>query len=128
MEPGESCASKAEVFGEAVEEDGMGDSVEGSREVEEDEDADVAGVSSDEDVVGDFDEGCLCAVVGSESGLKEFIELLTVMLVISALGSTPYRYLLTVKTQLPQINIIEPKRGQKKHFYSEELSIHENTK
>ena len=53
----------------------MGDWVEGSREVKEDEDTDVAGVSSTEHI-SNFDEGCLWDVVGLEPGLKGFIELM----------------------------------------------------
>ncbi len=45
----------------------MANSVESSREVEEDEDTDFAGVSSDKKVVGDLDQSGLCAVVCSVS-------------------------------------------------------------
>lgn len=54
----------------------MGNRVEGCRKVQEDEDTDVAGVSCKEEVVGDFNEGGLCAVVSSEAGLKRLIELM----------------------------------------------------
>ena len=46
--------------------------VEGCSEVQEDEDGEVAGVCGEEDVIGDFQEGCFCAVLGTETGLKRF--------------------------------------------------------
>ena len=46
--------------------------VESSGEVEEDEDGEMAGVCGEEDVVGDFQEGCFSAVFGTETGLKWF--------------------------------------------------------
>ena len=54
----------------------MRNCIKGCREVQEDDNTDVAGISSDEEVIGDFDEGSLCAVVCSEARLKGFIELM----------------------------------------------------
>lgn len=45
--------------GEAVEEDGVGDCIESSREVQQNQDADAAGVSSDEEIIGDLHQGSL---------------------------------------------------------------------
>ena len=58
-----------------MEEDGVGDGVKGSREIQEDEEADVVGVRSHEEVIGDPDEGGLCAMVGLVAGLKGLVEL-----------------------------------------------------
>ena len=44
-------------------------------EVKEDEEADVVGVGSNEEVIGDPDEGGLCAMVGLVAGLKGLVEL-----------------------------------------------------
>ena len=54
----------------------MGYCVKGSGEVQEDENTDEARIRCDEEVVCDFNEGSLCAVVGSEARLKGFIELM----------------------------------------------------
>ena len=50
----------------------MVDGVESSSEVQEDDDGEMAGVCREEDVVGDFQEGCFNAVFGTETGLKWF--------------------------------------------------------
>ena len=54
----------------------MGDCVKGCREVQEDQNTDVARICSDEEVVGDLDEGSFCAMACPEARLKEFIELM----------------------------------------------------
>ncbi len=54
----------------------MGDSVKGSREIKENGYTDVSRVCGDEEIVNDFYEGGLCAVVCSESRLKGFVELM----------------------------------------------------
>ena len=48
----------------------MGDCVEGCREVQEDQNTDVARICSDEEVVGDLDEGSFCAMACPETRLK----------------------------------------------------------
>lgn len=42
MEPGEKRSGESEVGGKTVEEDGMGDGVEGCREIQQNQDTDVA--------------------------------------------------------------------------------------
>ena len=54
----------------------MGDCVKGCREVQEDQNTDVARICSDEEVVGDLDEGSFCAMACPEARLKGFIELM----------------------------------------------------
>ena len=54
----------------------MGDSVEGSREVQEDRNTNVVRIGSDEEVVGDLDEAFLCYVTCPETRLKGSIELM----------------------------------------------------
>lgn len=54
----------------------MGNGVKGCREVKEDECSIEAGVSKDEEVVGDFDEDSRSAVVRAKATLKGFIELM----------------------------------------------------
>ena len=55
----------------------MGDCVKGCREVQEDQNTDVARICSDEEVVSDLDEGSFCAIACPEARLKGFIESLT---------------------------------------------------
>ena len=50
----------------------MVNGVKSCSEVQEDEDGEVAGVCGEEDVVGDFQESCFSAVLGTETGLKWF--------------------------------------------------------
>ena len=71
FEPGECNASDAEGGLKVGEENGVVDGVEGCGEVQEDE-CEVARVSGVEDVVGDFQERCSCAVLGTETGFKWF--------------------------------------------------------
>ena len=54
----------------------MGDGIKGDREIQEDEEADVVGVRSHEEVIGDPDEGGLGAVLRSVARLKCLVELL----------------------------------------------------
>ena len=54
----------------------MGYCVQGCREVQEDQNTDVARIYSDEEVVGDPDEGSFCALACREARLKGFIELM----------------------------------------------------
>ncbi|KAM6912180.1 adenylate kinase 7 [Xenentodon cancila] len=63
------------------EKNGVSDGVEGYKEVEEDENAEVAGVCREEEVIGDVEEGCFCAVISSShfSRPKMFILISTVM-------------------------------------------------
>ena len=63
----------------------MGDCVTDCREVQENQNTDVARICSDEEVVDDLDEGSFCAVVCPEARLKGFIEL-TVGHVLLELG------------------------------------------
>ena len=60
--------------GESMEEDGVRNSVEGRTQIEEDEDGDQTGVSCNEEVVGDLDEGRFCAMEGTETRLELFIK------------------------------------------------------
>ena len=63
--------------GEAVEENGVGNGVKGCREIQQDQDADAACVSSHEEIIGDLYQCSLGAVVGSVArleGLKEFMD------------------------------------------------------
>ena len=71
MKPVEGGVSNA-YGGESMEEDGMGDGVEGRTQIKENEDED--GVSCHEEVVSDFDEGCFSAMEGTETGLELFVE------------------------------------------------------
>ena len=63
MEPGEGGAGDAEGRFEAGKKNGVVDSVESCSEVQEDKDAEVTRVSGEEDVVGDFDEGCFSTML-----------------------------------------------------------------
>lgn len=67
LEPGQCRARDTKENRQAFKEDGVGDGVEGSGEVEEDEDTDVTGICSSEEVIHDFDQGGLSTVVGSVS-------------------------------------------------------------
>lgn len=64
----------------------MQDCVKGCREVQDYENADVVGVSSNEEVIGNVDKSGLHAVVRSEARLKGFRELI-VGHVLTELGS-----------------------------------------
>lgn len=72
FQPGECSASDVEGGLKAGKKNGVVDGVECCSEVQEDEDGEVAGVCREEDVVGDFQEGCFSAVLGTETGLKWF--------------------------------------------------------
>ena len=52
----------------------MVDGVKSCSEVQEDEDAEVAGFCREEEVDSDFKEGCFCAMLGMEVRLKRFKE------------------------------------------------------
>ena len=52
----------------------MVDGVKSCSEVQEDEDAEVAGFCREEEVDRDFKEGCFCAMLGMEARLKRFKE------------------------------------------------------
>ena len=84
LEPGKSCVTEAKVVRQAAEEDSVGYGIEGCREVQEDENADEAGIRSDEEVVCDFNEGRLCAVVG-------FTELIVGHVVLELCGNCPFQ-------------------------------------
>lgn len=45
---------------QAAEEDGVGYGIKGCRKVQEDENADEAGIRNNEEVIRDFNEGSLC--------------------------------------------------------------------
>ncbi len=70
----------------SVEENSVGDSVEGCREFCEDEYTDVTRSRGDEEVVGDSDKGSLNVVVCSEARLKGFVDLMVghVMVVLGS--------------------------------------------
>ena len=59
--------------------------VKSCREVQEDQNTDVARIHSDEEIVGDLDESSFCAMACPETRLKRFIELV-VGLVLLELG------------------------------------------
>ena len=52
------------------------ETVNGCREVQEDEDGDKVIVCSDQEVIGDFDMGGFSTMMGSEAGLERFKELM----------------------------------------------------
>ena len=54
----------------------MIDGVKGGAEVEKDENVEVTGVGGEEKVVGDFEECSFRTVVGAESGLECFIQVI----------------------------------------------------
>ena len=54
----------------------MGNGIKSCRKVKEDEDGDEAIVGSKQEVRSDFDEGGLSAMVGSETRLEGFEELM----------------------------------------------------
>ena len=81
-EPGQCCATEAGELREAVEKDGTGN----CRKVKEDEDGDEAIVASKQEVISEFDEGDLSAMVGSETRLEGFEELIVGHLMLK-LGS-----------------------------------------
>ena len=55
-------------------EDGVVDGVKSSGEVQENQDANVAGVSAEEEVIANLEEGCFCTMFGTETGLEDFKE------------------------------------------------------
>ena len=71
--------------------DGVGDCVKGCREVQEDQNLDVARIGSDEDLVGDLNEGNLCAMACPETRLKEFIELMVGHVLMESGGNYPFQ-------------------------------------
>ena len=60
------------------------------RKVQEDEDADMAGVGGDEQIICDFDEGGFCAMVDSEAGLKGFVELMVGHVLVELCGNCSF--------------------------------------
>ena len=54
----------------------MGHCVKGCREVQQDQNTDVARIGGKEEVAGDLDEGSFCAMLCPETRLKGFIELM----------------------------------------------------
>ena len=54
----------------------MGDCVKGCREVQKDQNTDVARICSNEEVVGGLNESSYCAMVYPEARLKGLIELM----------------------------------------------------
>ena len=46
---------------------------------------------STEDIVGNFDEGCLCDVVGLETGLEGFIELMVGQVLVELGGDRSFQ-------------------------------------
>lgn len=64
----------ANIVFEAMKEDVVINSVKCSREVEKDEEGGGAGVRGHQEVIGDSDESCLCAVGGTETRLEFFVQ------------------------------------------------------
>ena len=89
VKPGERRSGDVEVCREAVEEDGVRDCVEGCREVQQDEDADLARISCHKEVVGNFDQGGLSAVVCSVARLEGFEESMVGHVVLELCGDYP---------------------------------------
>jgi len=75
FKPGIHCTSKANEFRETCKKNGVGDCIEGCREVKEYQDADMARVSCHVKVICDFDEGSFCAVMCPETRLKRLVEI-----------------------------------------------------
>ena len=65
-------ASDAEGGLKAGEKNSVVDGVESCSEVKEDEDGEVVGVCREEEVIGYFQDGFFSAVLGTETGLKWF--------------------------------------------------------
>lgn len=57
-------------------EDGVGVGVKGRAQIEEDEDAQSAGVSCHQEVVSGFQDGFFCAVMRAKARLELFIEVI----------------------------------------------------
>lgn len=60
----------------------MIDGVEGCGEVEEEKNGDRTRVGGEEEIVCDFKEGCFCAMVWAETGLKCFEKLAGVKMML----------------------------------------------
>ena len=69
----------------------MGDCVKGCREVQEDQNTDVARICSDEEVVGDLDEGSFHAMACPEARLKGFAELMVGHVLLELGGSCSFQ-------------------------------------
>ena len=91
MKPGENGSGESKVGGEAVEEDGVGNGIEGCREIEEDQETDVAGVGCHEEIVGNFDQGGLCTVVCSVAGLEGVEEFVVGHVVMKLYGNNSFQ-------------------------------------
>ena len=89
--PGECCTGETKVVRWAGEEDSVGDCVEGCREVQEDQNTDVARICSNEEVVGDLDEGRFCAMACPETRLKGFIELMVGHVLLELGSNCPFQ-------------------------------------
>ena len=76
VEPGENRSGESEVGGKAVQEDGVGDGVKSCREIQQNQNTDVAYISSHEEIICDFNQGGLRAVVGSVARLEGFEEVM----------------------------------------------------
>ena len=74
VEPVEGGVGESNEVLETVEEDVVVYRIKRSREVEENEEGWGARVRGHQEVTGDSDEGCFCAVGGTETGLEFFIE------------------------------------------------------
>lgn len=72
-------------------------------EVQEKEDTDVARVSSNEEVIGDFDEGSLSAVVCSETRLKGFVELIVGHVLMELGGNCSFHLSLFGRAKISEI-------------------------
>ena len=62
--------------GQSVKEDVVRYDVKGRTQIKEDENSEVFGVCCHEKVIGDFNQGCLCAVEGAETRLKLFVKII----------------------------------------------------
>ena len=70
----------------------MIDGIEGSAEVEEDENGERTRVGRAEDVIGDLEESCFCAVVTTEARLEGFIEVIVVEVGFELGGNDSLKY------------------------------------
>lgn len=72
FEPGKGGASDVEGRFEAGKKNGVVYSVKSCCEIQEDENSEMTSISREEDVIGDFKEGCFSAVLRTKARLKRF--------------------------------------------------------
>lgn len=71
----------------------MVNSVKSCCEIEEDEDGKMTNISREEDVVGDFEEGCFSAVFRTEARLKWFEQIICAEMGCELFSDSPFQYL-----------------------------------